>query len=184
MSTTDYYSHIRMHCINNPLHVLQDALQSAKLDPSIALRLFPEHKYTPVTISKHTHNVRDTVSNSCSYNYIFKVLFTTPSWYVFSIGFGHMSKFRWDLAPNHIPIRRNAIQVVHTVNNCRQIVHGAITLARSVLQIEQTCANINNAFDATFQWTNHKFQLWCNPHSFAMTDGIHCCTFSSAYRYA
>lgn len=173
-----------MHCINHLLHVLQDASQSATLYSDIASRLFSEYKYTHVTISKHTHNVRDTVSNSCSYNYIFKVLFTTPSWYVFSIGFGHMSKFRWDLAPIHIPIRRNAIQVVHVVNNCRQIMHGAITLARSVLQIEHTCPNIDNAFDATFQWTNQRFQLWCNSHSFAMTDGIHCCRFSSAYRYA
>merc|ERR1711990_186913 len=38
-----------------------------------------------------THNVHATAPRARSYNYIFKVLFTAPSWYVFSIGFGHMS---------------------------------------------------------------------------------------------
>ena len=45
-------------------------------------------------LTLHTHNVHASAPRPRSYNYIFKVLFTAPSWYVFSIGFGHMSIFR------------------------------------------------------------------------------------------
>ena len=45
-------------------------------------------------LTAHTHNVPAYAPRPRSYNYIFKVLFTAPSWYVFSIGFGHMSIFR------------------------------------------------------------------------------------------
>ena len=155
MSTTDYNLHMRMHCINHLLHVLQDASQSATLYSDIASRLFSEYKYTHVTISKHTRNVRDTVSNSCSYNYIFKVLFTTPSWYLFSIGFGHISVFRWGLAPLRIPFRRNTTLAMFTGYNYKQVVYGAITLIRYVLQINYTCTIIGNTFHATYYWTCH-----------------------------
>lgn len=44
-------------------------------------------------LAASTHNIPATAPRSCSYNYIFKVLFTAPSWYLFAIGFGHMSIF-------------------------------------------------------------------------------------------
>ena len=45
--------------------------------------------------------------NSCSCNYIFKVLFTAPSRYLFPTGFGHISMFRWALPPVRILIPKN-----------------------------------------------------------------------------
>ena len=66
-------------------------------------------------LTVHTHNVHASAPRPRSYNYIFKVLFTAPSWYVFSIGFGHMSIFRWDLAPIRIPVQRNITRTVYTV---------------------------------------------------------------------
>ena len=131
-----------------------------------------------------THDVQLIASNSCSYNYIFKVLFTTPSWYLFSIGFGHVSIFRWYLAPLRIPVRRNTILTVFTVYNWNRVMYGAITLIRSVSQINYTRTKIGKSSDATSRWRNQRFQLWCDQFSFAMTDGIQYCSFSSAYQYA
>ena len=82
--------------------------------------------------------VHITVPNSCSYNYIFKVLFTTPSWYLFSIVFGHVSIFRWALAPIHIPVQKNINRIMHAVNKCVQVPYGAVTLNGSVLQKDYT----------------------------------------------
>ena len=76
------------HCIHNKIHY-----DVHTVDPGRALQLDVRHSNSHVTISQHTHNVRYIASNSRSYNYIFKVLFTTPSWYLFSIGFGHVPMF-------------------------------------------------------------------------------------------
>lgn len=62
-----------------------------------------------------THNIHAAVPRSCSYNYIFKVLFTAPSWYLFAIGFGHMSIFWWDIAPVRIPVQKNITRTLHAV---------------------------------------------------------------------
>merc|ERR1712134_174477 len=51
------------------------------------------HAQTRNNLTVPTHNVHAAAPRSRSYNYIFKVLFTAPSWYVFSIGFGHVSIF-------------------------------------------------------------------------------------------
>ena len=45
-------------------------------------------------LTSSTLDVHRIAPNSHSYNYIFKVLFKTPSGYLFSIGFGHISIFR------------------------------------------------------------------------------------------
>ena len=78
--------------------------------------------------------VHSIAQNSCSYNYIFKVLFTTPSGYLFSIGFGHISIFRWALAPVRILIQKNINHVVKTVCKFMQVPYGAIALCGLVLQ--------------------------------------------------
>ena len=86
-----------------------------------------------------THELHCSAPNSRSYNYIFKVLFTTPSWYVFPIGFGHMSRFWWSVPPVHSPVQRNATQIVYTVHGIKQIAYGSITLIGSVLQTGSIC---------------------------------------------
>ena len=96
------------------------------------------HAHTHDNLTVRTHNVHATAPRSRSYNYIFKVLFTAPSWYVFSIGFGHMSIFWWDLAPIRIPVQRNITRTVYTVNSCAQVADGAVTLSCSMLQIVYT----------------------------------------------
>lgn len=113
------------------------------------------HQLTCDNLTIPTHNVRDVASNSRSYNYIFKVLFTTPSWYLFSIGFGHISVFRWGLAPLRIPFRRNTTLAMFTGYDYKRVVYGAITLIRYVLQINYTCTIIGNTFHATYYWTCH-----------------------------
>ena len=63
-------------------------------------------------LTSSTLDVHRIAPNSHSYNYIFKVLFKTPSGYLFSIGFGHISIFRWALAPIHILFRKNTNRIV------------------------------------------------------------------------
>ena len=96
------------------------------------------HGHTRNNLAASTHNIHATAPRSCSYNYIFKVLFTAPSWYVFSIGFGHMSICWWDLAPVRIPVPRNVTRTVYTVSSCAQVAYGAVTLSCSMLQIIYT----------------------------------------------
>lgn len=91
-----------------------------------------------------THELHCSAPNSRSYNYIFKVLFTTPSWYVFPIGFGHMSRFWWSAPPVHIPVQRNATQILYAVHWIKQIAYGSITLIGSVLQTGSNCTLTGN----------------------------------------
>ena len=82
------------------------------------------HASTHIMIYTHTHGnfivciriVHCIAPKSQSYNYIFKFLFTTPSWYVFPIGVGHISRDRWNVAPIRIPVQRSANRLMHTVN--------------------------------------------------------------------
>ena len=103
--TLTYVSHTR-------LHTQKDASRSA-CTPSRFQATVHAHTHDNLTVP--THNVHAAAPRSRSYNYIFKVLFTAPSWYVFSIGFGHMSIFWWDLAPIRIPVQRNITRTVYTV---------------------------------------------------------------------
>ena len=140
-----------------------------------------QHSYN--NLSSITRYVRIAVPNSCSYNYISKVLFTTPSWYLLTIGFGHMYAFRWALAPVRIPVLRNITQHVHTVYSYVNAAYGfspsAIRYCKSFTHsrnwpcicIQQFSAHITDC-------------VWYNPHSLAITDGVHCCEISSAYQYA
>ena len=104
--TLTYVSHIR-------LHTQKDASHST-YTPNCFQAIV--HVRTHDNLTVPTHNVHAAAPRSRSYNYIFKVLFTAPSWYVFSIGFGHMSIFWWDLAPIRIPVQRNITRTVYTVN--------------------------------------------------------------------
>ena len=142
------------------------------------------HGHTRNNLAASTHNIHATAPRSCSYNYIFKVLFTAPSWYVFSIGFGHMSIFRWNLAPIRIPIQRNITRAVYAVNFvCRSHTGLSPSVARCCKQFTPVPEMTIHAY-ATIQCANHCFQLWFNPRSFAMTEGIQRCAPSSAYQYA
>ena len=142
------------------------------------------HGHTRNNLAASTHNIHATAPRSCSYNYIFKVLFTAPSWYLFSIGIGHISMFRWYLAPFHVPILRSIIQLVYAVINCIQAMNGTVTLNRSVLQVEYARTIVGYTLYTQYRSRCKRFQLWCKPYSFAMTAGIQCCTLSSAYQYA
>ena len=120
------------------------------------------HRYSHQTVSRkrcihvHIHYTRPRIQhnlgtytrcvhciapNSRSYNYIFKVLFTTPSWYLFSIGFGHILAFRWNLAPFRIPVQRNITLIVYTVHLCIWAENGTVTLTGPLLQIDYTCTH-------------------------------------------
>ena len=91
-----------------------------------------------------TCNILAAAPTSCSYNYIFKDLFTAPSWYLFSIGFGHMSIFWWSLAPVRIPVQKNNTRTMYTVCWYAQVAYGAFTLHGPMLQISYTCTPNGN----------------------------------------
>ena len=91
-----------------------------------------------------TCNIHAAAPMSCSYNYIFKVLFIAPSWYLFSIGFGHMSIFWWSLAPIRIPVQKNNTRTMYTVYWYAQVAYGALTLNGPILQIRYTCTRNGN----------------------------------------
>ena len=95
------------------LHVRKEASHGI----STHNRIFPPEVcvHARDNLAVPTHNVPAAAPESCSYNYIFKVLFTAPSWYLFAIGFGHMSVFRWDIAPVRIPVQKNITRTLHAV---------------------------------------------------------------------
>ena len=45
---------------------------------------------------------------SCTFNPLFKVLFTFPSWYLFAIGLVSIFSLGWNLPPVYAPFPRNA----------------------------------------------------------------------------
>ena len=146
-TTLPYISH-------NCLHAQKDASHSTQI-PDLFSTIVYERTRNNLTVS--THNVHATAPRARSYNYIFKVLFTAPSWYVFSIGFGHMSICWWDVAPIRIPFQRNVTRTLYTVNGCVQVAYGAFTLICSMLQIvftrtpnSSTCVYNNSMHTALF----------------------------------
>ncbi len=126
------------------LHTRRDASQYMHVcNTTIELLTY---LHTHDNLDTYTHEFRCNAPNSRSYNYIFKVLFTTPSWYVFSIGFGHLSMLRWNVPSIHIPMQRNAIQIMCTVYLIKQVAYGAVTLLGSVLQTRPTCTMIGDTY--------------------------------------
>lgn len=146
-TTLPYISH-------SCLHAQKDASHSTYI-PMLFRTTVYERTRNNLTVS--THNVHATAPRARSYNYIFKVLFTAPSWYVFSIGFGHMSICWWDVAPIRIPFQRNVTRTVYTVDGCVRVAYGAFTLISSMLQIvfthtpnSSTCVYNNSIHMALF----------------------------------
>lgn len=131
MGVTTYHATLP-YVSHNCSHAQKDASRST-YTASFFRAIVYDRTRNNLTVS--THNVHATAPRARSYNYIFKVLFTAPSWYVFSIGFGHMSTFWWDVAPIRIPFQRNVTRTVYTVNGCAQVAYGAFTLICSMLQI-------------------------------------------------
>lgn len=163
------YIHRKMHHVVQTHTIIDQAIADTRTRNNLTVR---------------AHNVPASAPRPRSYNYIFKVLFTAPSRYVFSIGFGHMSIFRWNLAPIRIPIQRNITRAVYAVYSvCRSHTGLSPSVARCCKQFTPVPEMAVHAY-ATIQCANHCFQLWFNPRSFAMTEGIQRCAPSSAYQYA
>ena len=134
MRMTTYHTTLT-YTPHNCSHVQKDASHST-YTPILVRTIV--HGCTCNNLTTSTHNIHATAPRARSYNYIFKVLFTAPSWYMFSIGFGHISIFWWDVAPIRIPFQRNVTRTVYTVNWCAQVAYGAFTLTCSILQIVYT----------------------------------------------
>ena len=72
------YIHRKMHHVVQTHTIIDQAIADTRTRNNLTVR---------------AHNVPASAPRPRSYNYIFKVLFTAPSWYLFAIGFGHMSIF-------------------------------------------------------------------------------------------
>ena len=76
-------AHVQVH-INTYIYRLYDALRMC----------------TCGMVSKQNYVMStSTASIECSCNYISKVLFTSPSWYLFTISIGHIIICRWAVPP-------------------------------------------------------------------------------------
>lgn len=69
-------SNIVLHVRKKMHHVVYECALTTINDSAVA------YQHTRSNLTSTAHDVRCDVPTSCSYNYIFKVLFTTPSWYL------------------------------------------------------------------------------------------------------
>ena len=53
------------------------------------------------------------VQNSWSYNYIYNVIFTSPSMYICSIGFGHVSLVWWSIPPICVQVQLSTTRITY-----------------------------------------------------------------------
>ena len=132
------------------------------------------------TISQHKHVMSiSTASTECSYNYISKVLFITPSWYLFTIEFGHIYTYWWVVPPLCIQIQKNTTHAMHAVIERMVIRKGAITLhgqcSKRIGPTTRLMKHVHNTLPrrVQFWWRQH-------PCSFAMTKDVLFSSSSSA----
>ena len=116
--------------------------------------------------------------------FLFKVLFTFASWYLFAIGLVPVFSFRWSLPPTLgcIPKQPNSPKTVATLPG--GAAHGALTLCDVPFQVNfnstgqsLSCLSLPQFADSNCQ----RFQAQALPTSLAVTEGILVSFFSSAY---
>ena len=123
---------------------------------------------------------------SGTFNSLFKVLFTFPSWYLFPIGLEPIFSFRWNLPPTlrSNPEERDSKKThrtQRTVNDERDS-HPFLRSFPTVLHLRLCWLRFYRLQFKTDKLPG--FTYWAVPCSFAITKGILFSFFSSAYLYA
>ena len=134
------------------------------------------------------------VPNSWSYNYISKVLFISPSRYLFPIGFGHVSLIWWSVPPVYVQSQISTTRMIYIYTSMSIFirshelhrVHTRDFDPNSPSVANRLCSRQSSTFymHTTITLATNILPTWWYPPSFAMTAGIRLRLLSSEYWYA